>query len=294
MIRHDTQRRRRRSCPESGRVFSSLSSFSSPQAPPAPVIAFTLIELLVVIAIIAILAALLLPALSRTRSLARSVNCLGNLKQLQLAWELYAGDHSDRLVPNWVIGPSGLADYLDNYSTSNSWVCGSAYTDPTTNGIRLGALWSYSRSTRIYRCPSDRSPWPYGAQLAPRPFNVALSCGVNGGFNGDNGRAMDYRVVEKLTEIRWPACTFTFMDEESASMTSGAFFVSPDTTDWWLMVPGARDGGNGASVAYADGHVEHHRWQDPGRTRTGVYTAPRNERDRADLAWVHRALMGEP
>jgi len=53
---------------------------------------FTLIELLVVIAIIAILMAILMPALKRAREQGQRAVCLGNLKQLQLSWILYADD----------------------------------------------------------------------------------------------------------------------------------------------------------------------------------------------------------
>ncbi len=60
---------------------------------------FTLIELLVVIAIIAILASLLLPALSRGKALASSVQCKSNLKQLDLALILYVHDHENLYPP---------------------------------------------------------------------------------------------------------------------------------------------------------------------------------------------------
>lgn len=63
--------------------------------------AFTLVELLAVIAVVAVLASMLLPVLAGAKGRAQSVQCLGNLKQLQLAWQLYADDHDGRLVPNW-------------------------------------------------------------------------------------------------------------------------------------------------------------------------------------------------
>ena len=69
-----------------------------------PLCAFSLIELLMVMAVIAILAGLLLPSLSSAQAKGRQVSCLNNLRQLQLAWTMYLGDHNNTMPENKMTG----------------------------------------------------------------------------------------------------------------------------------------------------------------------------------------------
>jgi prepilin-type processing-associated H-X9-DG protein/prepilin-type N-terminal cleavage/methylation domain-containing protein len=73
-------------------VLRKASGLSGEASTAALAWGFTFIELLVVIAIIATLCGLLLTALARAKARAYEAKCLGNLKQLSVALQLYRDD----------------------------------------------------------------------------------------------------------------------------------------------------------------------------------------------------------
>lgn len=76
--------------PEAFQQIRLPKCFGLPQSPGA----FTLIELLVVMSVIAILVAVLLPSLNRSKSSARRIQCVSNLRQFGLAGQMYWDDNA--------------------------------------------------------------------------------------------------------------------------------------------------------------------------------------------------------
>jgi prepilin-type N-terminal cleavage/methylation domain-containing protein/prepilin-type processing-associated H-X9-DG protein len=147
---------------------------------------FTLVELLVVIGIIALLISILLPALSRARRQANTTACLSNLRQMELAFQMY-------LQENHYIAPT----MGNGGGTGSYWMVGlgrylGTFTNPYDPGAALASQYpamptftqqmaNVSRLPRCWFCPEAPS---FNAQpVDPGHANTYANGGAWGGVS---------------------------------------------------------------------------------------------------------------
>jgi type II secretory pathway pseudopilin PulG len=254
--------------------------------------AFTVMELLIVIVTLALLTAVLLPALAASHTDSQTFQCLNNMKQLQLASMLYAGDNGD-LFPGNEAHPNPLSPYkligvgpqdpdlvagtfgtVENGQNGASDYPAAAGTNTALLGVYgnnvpglpaplHGSIGGYSANPALYVCPTVHYVDPYYKQPRVRTCSVNCFVGTTPSEQHDFGNEINFEftVFRKYSDFvkLKSSDAFVFAEENVLSLNDGFLFV---------MEPGGsgdRPGANhglASSLSYADGHAELHEWHD--------------------------------
>ncbi len=242
--------------------------------------AFTLIELLTVIAVVAILAGMLLPSIARARSKARQIQCGSNLRQVSLAFHLYADDHLDTVPPN----RDG-----EDIPLGETWVQGwLGLPGPDCTNVsflRQSLLGRYLTDVTLWRCPSTGP-----VKLGPTPQIRVRTVSING-FVGAPVTSPSATTYRKRGDFLRPGPSdlLTVMEERVDTINDGSFAMQWDfdarrPANWMLRDKPALHHNSGANLSFGDGHIETKRWMNPAtlsRERNDMLS-PGNR----DIAWM--------
>ncbi len=182
-------------------------------------IAFTVIELLVSIAILGALAAVLIPALASSKRRAMGMSCLSNMKQFGLAFQLYADDHGDAILPN----RDGEQILL-----GETWVEGwLGLPGPDCTNIlflRRSLIGSYIIEPKVWRCPASKDP-TVGRVKMQRVRTLSMNC-----FMGSPIDVPHAKLYRRLSDIIRPASSeaMVFVEERIDTINDGSFGMQWD------------------------------------------------------------------
>jgi prepilin-type N-terminal cleavage/methylation domain-containing protein/prepilin-type processing-associated H-X9-DG protein len=213
--------------------------------------AFTLIELLVVIAIIAILMAILLTALNRVKEQGKRAACLNNLRQLSLAWNVYADENDDRIVCG------NTHRTVNGKSNKYAWVYweDTLLEEEKIQGVIDGALYPYCPEVKLYKCPTG---------IRGEVVTYAIVDYMNG---HDEIEAATLPPLERRMRIHNTAKQIVFLDEGQLSPSSWTVYYYRER--WWDPITARH--GDGTNFGFADGHSEYWKWRDPRTVEIGSF-----------------------
>ncbi len=225
---------------------------------------FTLIELLVVIAIIALLMAIVMPSLSAARKYAQGVACASNVRQLSIAWTMYADGNDSKLVGSQVWTDRWEAeDWVHRRVQSGDpgHVTGLTAHETELVGIRTGALFPYVNDTKAYHCIADpgwqKNKQKIALEAKESPYrSYAIQDGLNGwGY-------FDQTPARRITQLRNPSEIYVFIEEDEGSGAHnwGSWILDKDGNSFHDPISIWHK--NRSTLGYADGHAELHLWKE--------------------------------
>lgn len=169
---------------------------------------FTLIELLVVIAIIAILAAILFPVFAKAKMAAKAINCISNVKQIGLSWQLYISDYEDAFPVVYKEDSIAVGDWTGELASGFWAPNGQAQIDyAKTHSVRA-LLNPYIKNDRLWVCPSDSSSdttYKISTWFTSYPYRFYMFYTFSNAAGGDQANR-----VYKLDAFTEPANTWIF------------------------------------------------------------------------------------